>query len=373
MRCFEILLRFIISGNTFSSHCFIITAFAFACPYSHVGLYLENATQTNTLNYHQNIGSVYSVYMFPLKKYKIKLGGRAEQTWINATFIKEAPPVIHQYLNFIPTASISRKIKKIHTLKLNYSKRIQRPWMFYLNPNVNTQNPRSISYGNPTLLPEITHSASFSWNYFFKKNTLDISLSNSFTDDVITSYTWLDAKDVSYTSYFNIAKSNSIGLNISFYGTLFKKMQVWASFRTSYVAISHKLDATRNRNGFSMGGHGSSTYNFKHGVSASITGWVSRGAPSLQSIRPVNYSYTLSLRKSVFNKKLNLGIVANNFLEAKQSLTTITQDVSFYSESTFVNSLFRYYSVSISYNFGKLRENISRKKGIVNDDMKGGE
>ncbi len=335
--------------------------------------YLENSSQTNTLHYNQNIGSIYSVYMFPLKKYKIKLGGRAEQTWINASFNKDSSPVLNHYLNFIPTAGISRKIKKIHTLKLNFSKRIQRPWMFYLNPYINNQNPRSISYGNPNLLPEITHSASFSWNYFFKKNTLDISLSGALTDDIITSYTWLDVNDISYTTYYNIAKSNSLGLNVSYYGSLFKKLQVWASFKTSYVAISHKLDTGKNRSGFSIGGHGSTTYNFKHGFSTSLGAWVNRGAPTLQSIRPTNYSYTLSLRKSVLKKKLNLGLVANNFLEAKQSLKTITQDASFYSESIYNNSIFRYFSVSVSFNFGKLRENVSRKKGITNDDMKSGE
>jgi outer membrane receptor protein involved in Fe transport len=245
--------------------------------------------------------------------------------------------------------------------------------MFYLNPYVNNQNPRSISFGNPNLLPEKTHSVSLSWNYFFKQNSLDFSLSNSFTDDVITSFTTLDSNDVSYTSYFNIAKSNNLGLNISFYGMLFKKMQVWAAYRTSYVEITNKLDPSRNRSGFSQGGHGNATWNFKYGMSATLGGRINRGAPTLQSIRPTNYNYNLSVRKAFFNKKLNVGIVANNFLEAKQSLKTTTEDVTFYSVSSYNNNLFRYYSVSVSYNFGKLRENVSRKKGVSNDDKKSGE
>jgi ferric enterobactin receptor len=335
--------------------------------------YTINFLQTNRLEYDQNVGSLYSTFAFPLKKYKIKLGGRAEQTWINASFNKDSLPLKNDYLNLIPTASISRKINKSNTLRLNYSKRIQRPWMFYLNPYVNNQNPRSISYGNPNLLPEKTHSVSLSWNYFFKQNSLDFSLSNSFTDDVITSFTTLDSNDVSYTSYFNIAKSNNLGLNISFYGMLFKKMQVWAAYRTSYVEITNKLDPSRNRSGFSQGGHGNATWNFKYGMSATLGGWINRGAPTLQSIRPTNYNYNLSVRKAFFNKKLNVGIVANNFLEAKQSLKTTTEDVTFYSVSSYNNNLFRYYSVSVSYNFGKLRENVSRKKGVSNDDKKSGE
>ncbi|MFM9946075.1 MAG: TonB-dependent receptor domain-containing protein [Bacteroidia bacterium] len=335
--------------------------------------YQENASLTNSLHYNQNVGSIYSVYAMPYKKFRFKVGLRAEQTWINASFNNDSLPITSNYLNLIPTAAISKKIKKIHTLKLNYSKRIQRPWMYYLNPYINNQNPRSISFGNPNLLPEKTHSVSLSWNYFFKQNSLDLSLSNAFTDDVITSFSWLDSSDVSYTTYFNMAKSNSLGFNLSFYGMLFKKMQVWASYRTSYVTITNKLDASLSRSGFSQGGHGSATYNFKYGISATLGGWINRGAPTLQSIRPVNYNYNLAVRKALLKKKLNVGLVANNFLEPKQSLKTVTEDVTFYSESYWNNNLFRYYSISVSYNFGKLRENVSRKKGVTNDDKKAGE
>lgn len=335
--------------------------------------YVQNTSMTNTLLYYQNVGSLYSTFAFPVKQFKIKLGGRVEQTWINAKFNKDSAAITNDYMNFIPTAGISRKIKKAHTLRLNYSKRIQRPWMFYLNPYVNNQNPRSISYGNPNLLPEKTHSVTFSWNYFFKQNSLDISVSNAFTDNVITSYTVLDTNDVSYTTYLNIAKSNTLGLNISFWGMLFGKMQLWASYRTSYVNITHKLDASRNRSGFNHSGHGNATWNFKYGLSATLGGWVWQGAPTLQSIRPLSYNYNLAVRKAFLKKKLNVGLVANNFLQAKQSLKTITEDPTFYSVSTYNNNLFRYYSVSVSYNFGKLKENISRKKGITNDDKKSGE
>jgi ferric enterobactin receptor len=332
--------------------------------------YLENLSNTNTLKYDQNVGSLYATYSFFLKDYKMKLGGRAEQTWINAAFNADSMPIKNNYLNLIPTASISRKIKKIHTIRLNYSKRIQRPWMFYLNPYVNNQNPRSISYGNPNLLPEKTHSVSLSWNHYYKQKSFDVSLSNSFTNDVITSFSWLDSSDISYTSYFNMAKSNTIGLNLSFNGTLFSKLVIWANYSTSFVKIINQKDASRSRSGFSNRGHGNLTYNFKYGLSASLGGYVWQGAPTLQSRRPLGYNYNLSVRKALLKKKLNVGLVANNIFAEKQSLTTITDDPSFYSEAIYTNNQFRYFSVSLSYNFGKLKESVSRKKGVNNDDKK---
>ena len=48
--------------------------------------------------------------------------------------------------------------KKMKTLKFAYSRRIQRPSLRFLNPNVNASNPLDISQGNPNLEPEFTNN-----------------------------------------------------------------------------------------------------------------------------------------------------------------------------------------------------------------------
>ncbi|NUM31308.1 MAG: TonB-dependent receptor [Bacteroidetes bacterium] len=335
--------------------------------------YLIVPSQSNSLNYTQNVYGVYSTYSYLIKKTRIKTGLRLENTHINASFNKDSMPLKLDYLNLIPTLSISKKTGKKKTYRINYSRRVQRPWLHYLNPYINNIDPKSITYGNPNLQPEKTHNLSMSYNVYFKGNSLDISLSNSFTDDVITSFSTIDSSGVSHTTYLNVARSNTSGINISIWGMFFKKMQVWVGIQTSYVFIEHKLDKARNRSGFSNRGNGNFTWNFEKGYSASLSGWVWQSAPTLQSKRPMNYNYNLSLRKSFFKKKLNIGIVANNFLEKKQTLKTITEDPTFYQESYNRNNAFRYFSVSLSFSFGKLKENISRKKGGSNDDLKGSE
>ncbi|MCC6721660.1 MAG: TonB-dependent receptor [Bacteroidia bacterium] len=327
--------------------------------------------QSNSIKYNQYVGSMFSTYAMQYKKARIKVGLRLENTWINAEFNKDSLPFEKQYLSLIPTLGFSKKIKKKNTIRINYSRRVQRPWMHYLNPYINNLDPKAISYGNPNLTPEKTHNINVSYNYFFSQNSLDVSISNSYTDDVITSYTKIDSNGVSFTSYYNIATSNTTGLNISLWGMFFKKIQIWLGYNSSYVNIVHKLDKSRNRSGFSHRGNGNFTWNFNKGFSSTLGAWVWQGAPTLQSTKPLNYSYNISLRKSFFKKKLNVGLVANNFFEKKQTLKTITEDPLFYQESISKNNFFRYYSFSLNYSFGKLKENVSRKKGSGNDDLKG--
>jgi hypothetical protein len=320
--------------------------------------YTENPDRTDNFFYNQNVGSLYATLAFPLKSYKIKFGIRGEQTWINASFNGDSLPLVSD--------------KTGQMLKLNYSKRIQRPWLYYLNPYIDDQNPRSISYGNPFLKPEKTHSITFSWNYFFKQKSLDIALSNSNTDDVITSYTFLDTNDISRTSYLNIAKSNILGLNISFSTTLYNKLKVWVNARSSFVNLTHKLDNSRNRNGFNHSGNGSFTWSHKHGFSTTLGGWVYQSAPTLQTVRRLSYNYDFSVRKTFFKKKLTMVLVANNFLEKKQTLKTIGEDPTFYSESSWTNNLYRFYGFNLSYNFGTVNKaqkanEIDSKRRLMQD------
>lgn len=332
--------------------------------------YTEIPENTNSLSYIQNVGSVYATYARSIKQIKVKLGGRVEQTWIDAQFNSNLAKFTDDYLNFIPTVSLSTKVKKIHTVRLNYSKRIQRPWMYYLNPYVDNSNPQNISFGNPNLVPEKTHSLSLSWNAFVKKNSIDLTLSNSFTDNVITSYTTVESDGIAYTSYYNIARSNSTGINLSFWGSAFDRLKIWLSVSSSFVHITHKLDASQNRSGFSQRGHGSFTWTFDKGFTSSVSGWFWQGAPTIQSIRPLNYNYDFAIRKSMFDKKLHLGFVVTNFLQKTQTLKTTSEDPTFSAVSYNRNLVFRYFSVSASFNFGKLKENVSRKRGISNDDKK---
>ena len=49
--------------------------------------YTEVAASTNVLSYNQNVGSLYSTFEKPIKTFKLKLGARVEQTWINASLM----------------------------------------------------------------------------------------------------------------------------------------------------------------------------------------------------------------------------------------------------------------------------------------------
>lgn len=70
----------------------------------------------------------------------------------------------NDYASWIPSGLLAYTLKDKSTLKFSYSRRIQRPSMFYLNPYVNYNDPTNISYGNPELKPELTESFEMSYS-----------------------------------------------------------------------------------------------------------------------------------------------------------------------------------------------------------------
>ena len=150
------------------------------------------------MNYDQSIGAGYVSYTLTTKtKYTIKAGTRFEHTTINANYSQTQPGEqaraagqdlgIPSYSNFVPSINISKSLKGGKTIKLAYNRRLQRPGIQFLNPNINAANPTNITQGNPLLSPELTDNFELSTSAYVKSVYLNVSLFARQTNNSITS------------------------------------------------------------------------------------------------------------------------------------------------------------------------------------------
>ncbi|MBA4056887.1 MAG: TonB-dependent receptor, partial [Marivirga sp.] len=141
------------------------------------GQYLPsvNPQLTNNLNYDQNIIAGYLSYTLSLPKgYSFKAGSRYEYTTIEAYTQTEDNIEIPSYGVFVPSVNLSKKLKA-GTVKVAYNRRIQRPSIQFLNPNVQASNQIDISSGNPELDPEYTNNYELSYSTFIKGTSLNFT------------------------------------------------------------------------------------------------------------------------------------------------------------------------------------------------------
>jgi len=70
----------------------------------------------------------------------------------------------------------------------------------------------------------------------------------------------------------------------------------------------------------------------------------------------------------VFRDKINISLRAVNYLEKTRNYKTITKDQYFYNTNV-TRQIRRGVVLALTWNFGKLTENVSKKKGVNNDDI----
>jgi outer membrane receptor protein involved in Fe transport len=203
------------------------------------------------LDYYQNIGAAYLGYTYSTtKKYNYKVGARYEITDIAAD-ISNQNINVPAYSNIIPSVNISKTYSGRYTVKAGYNKRLQRPGLQQLNPNVNFVNPQNIQVGNPELRPEITDNFEASMSASIKKFYVNAALFTRVTGNAISqvSYPSTTERGVVTTTYQNIGRDRAYGLNLFGNMSITPKWMLNGGIETFYNFISGE---TRGLDGVSL-------------------------------------------------------------------------------------------------------------------------
>lgn len=99
-------------------------------------------------------------------KLSVQAGARAEGARTSFEVPSTAQRFEHDYRSLFPSGNVAWDFGKGRSVRATYSKRIERPSAWYLNPDVPANDSLNVTVGNPYLGPKYTHSYSLdaSWN-----------------------------------------------------------------------------------------------------------------------------------------------------------------------------------------------------------------
>ena len=108
----------------------------------------------NLVDYYERIAAAYVQYALEKDKWGLQLGLRSEYTNVRVEDQQaEIKDITKSYNWVFPSATISYKLSDKVNASLGYSKRIQRPGFWQLNPFGGIENPNELRFGNPDLDP----------------------------------------------------------------------------------------------------------------------------------------------------------------------------------------------------------------------------
>ena len=333
----------------------------------------------NRFLYNQDVHALYMTYGGKWNKLSYQAGLRGEYWRVDTRSLdfdqefngKASETFEKDYFKLFPSAFISYALPKNNELQVNYTRRLRRPWGGQLNSFRNISDASNISFGNPELTPEYSHS--FELNYiksWESGHTLSLSGYYRSTDDVIQRIRFLNTEDnVMYTTSENVAKSQASGLEIVGKDKLFKILYLTTTVNLYYS----KLD------GFSYLPQGAETpvigdtdesfawnvrmianFSLPWGVSLQGTGNYNSKQLMAQGHREPNYSVDLGLRKSFLSDKLTLSINARDLLDSRK-FRTVTAGDGFWQDSENWRGG-RRVGFTLTYNFGNMNKKKDKSK-----------
>lgn len=327
--------------------------------------YYYDSTQSNHLNYHQQVYAVYSELSFPVGNlFDAKVGGRYERTAINDYYSNALNQVkTPGYNTFVPSLYFIRKLTGNSTIKISYSKRIERPSYQDLNPFVNTSDPKNISTGNPYLQPQIGNRYELSYNKqinnigsfmvaaFYRTSNHDIQPYVVFYPD----YTVGDSvyTNVSVSTRQNIGLEKNMGVN------LFASIDVSnaLNLRTNMFFYErntiNELDPGYNSNSFNYHINLNASYQFKHDVAAEVFGNFRSARNEVQGRYPSFTTYSFAIRKQFWKKKSSLALTAVNVFNEYLNQRTVLTGPNF-TTNNLRQIPFRSIGLNFTWKFGKL-------------------
>ena len=325
-------------------------------------------------DYEQDVQAAYATYSLGLgEKTTLSLGGRVERTFLKADFRAAADTGFSRsYYTPLPNGNAQYSFSETSSLRLAYSRRITRPYIYYLNPFRDVSQPGIISYGNPNLDPELTDSYELSYNTSFKTTSLNFSASVRHTGNAIEQVRLPTAQvNVTEQTFANVAANTFYEFNV--YGSVkpLPKWDISGGPNVRYIVRrSPALNASRR--GFTGGLNLNTSYKLPKEFTLQAFLYGGLRDPEIQGTGSANLYYSIGAKKTFWDKRADLTLnVTNPFTRYWPYRSTITTPT--FTEVSEYRSYQRAFRLSFGYRFGDAKGGGPRqRKSINNDDVKGG-
>lgn len=211
-----------------------------------INQYIFRDEYSHESDFKDNTHAAYVTFASQIDDFGIKLGLRGEYTDRKMTLVETNQSFIVDKMDYFPTVHTSYNIAKGTQLMASYSRRIQRPRGWYLEPFETWMNENNLRIGNPELEPEYIdayevgfaqhfESTSFSLEGYYHLNKNNIEHVHTPYEDDVMLHTFVnigEVKRIGVEAMINIMPTEWWNMNIM--GSYFNVTQTGELFGESY-------------------------------------------------------------------------------------------------------------------------------------------
>ena len=313
---------------------------------------------TNDFNYDENIHAVYAIYGNKINKFSYQVGLRTEITDITTELVQDDLKNDKNYTGLFPSAHVTYELKNQNSLQASYSRRLDRPGFWSLNPFSSFTDSRNIRAGNPDLDPEYTdayeigylknwNSASLFTSFYYRHSTGVIDriryVEDSITYAVPLNLNSRDAYGVEFTASKDVGKWWKLNGSANFYRSETKGQYQEQDLSNDTYTMSARVTSKMTLFGvldYQVSGHYRAPQNSTQGRTKAF------------------YMIDMGLSKDIFKGKGTIVLNVRDLLNSRKWRSeTITEDL--YQESEFQ---WRARQVTATFTY-RLKQKKTRERG----------
>jgi outer membrane receptor protein involved in Fe transport len=279
------------------------------------GKWEMNSDFSNRSTFFRNLYAAYATYSGKLFNLEYQAGIRSEMTnrYIKQIETDEEYPL--DLLKWYPSLHISRTINAKQQIQLSYSRRINRPQPWQLNPYPGYTDSYNYFQGNPLLKPEDTDA--FELNYIHRFDQLSFSAGayyrHSFNSQEMVQEIREDEPGIVYLTFGNLDKTTSVGMEYMFNYLPNQKMNINLSGNVYYFNVYSSFTGTEEyRESINWDARLNTSYNIGKTSKLQFTGVYNSPSARGQGTTKAFYYFDLGLRQQLLKRKLTASILVHN-------------------------------------------------------------
>ena len=320
--------------------------------------YIINDAYSNSTDFNRNILAAYALYAGMVRDFGYQLGLRGEYTYRVISSTGEEDAKIDRW-DYFPTVHLSYNLPLDQQLMASYSRRIDRPRGWYLEPFLTWQDEFNVRQGNPGLKPEYIDSYDLSYLKKFGDNFLSVEGYYRITHNKIERIRSVYEKDVMLTTFENVGEDYSLGLEAMLNFSIFRWWDMNLSGNYYYYRIEGTLEEQDfNRNSNNWNSRFNNTFTITGNVIFQLNSRYNSGSVSAQGTRSGYYTVDAAAKVSFLQKRLTVNLQLRDILGTSKREYT-SEGEGFYQYSIYEPKA-PVFIATLSYRFNNYKSSNGR-------------
>jgi outer membrane cobalamin receptor len=310
------------------------------------GIWVTNPAFSSNFNFDRTIASSYATYGGSLGIFGFQAGMRMEYTDREIAKTTGESYVVNRW-DWFPSIHTSLDFDDKHKLMVSYSKRIDRPRSWFLDPVISYRDIYNVRQGNPALEPEYSHSYELSFMKRYKGGFATIETYYRKTVNKISRLNSLypENNEVLLMTFENLDQDEALGLELMTNTTVFK----WWNLNISGTFYHYQVEddeISQESNNWNL--RFNNDFKITKNARLQLRGFYRGPSVTIQGEQDDFFYTSAAYRHDFFDKHLNVTVSVRDLLGTMKHQIITDQPGAYYTKQNFTMDP-RVVRLSISY------------------------